>query len=370
MTKGLFTILPIAGAVFFHLLTKARYREIFHWRWLAAGALTVVFTLPVIISYYLQFDLHPEKEIFGQTNVSGVRFFFWDSQWGRFTNSGPIKGQGDPFFFFHTILWAFAPWAFVFFLGMVQTMKKIFKKSLATEDYTFWSIVIMLVVFSLSKFQLPHYIVPLFPFFAIVSAATLLQLNLGKWVTIVHLLSAFILVAAAIALQYYFSGSMVSLDTLALALVLVVLSGIAFRQGKLYRTILPAALSLLLVMYYLNRDFYPSLLKYQSGSEAAAYIQKKGIAKENLVIMGRLYWWAIDFYLHQTTPIVDDVSKLAGKYVFLNEESRELLKQHQITYEVVESFEHFHVTALTGQFINRATRSEATTTNYLIKVGK
>ena len=36
------------------------------------------------------------------TSVSGIRFFFWDSQFGRFFNTGPIKGSGDPFFYFHT----------------------------------------------------------------------------------------------------------------------------------------------------------------------------------------------------------------------------------------------------------------------------
>ena len=99
MTKGLYTVIPVVTAIGFALIYEKNWKEIFHWQWIWAGLLTLLFTIPVVYSYYMQFDMHPEKVIFGRTGVSGVRFFFWDSQWGRFTNTGPIKGAGDPTFF-------------------------------------------------------------------------------------------------------------------------------------------------------------------------------------------------------------------------------------------------------------------------------
>jgi hypothetical protein len=71
--------------------------------------LILLFITPELYSLYTQFDIHPEKVVFGRTNVSGLKFFFWDSQFGRFFNTGPIKGNGEPTFFLHTTLWPFYP---------------------------------------------------------------------------------------------------------------------------------------------------------------------------------------------------------------------------------------------------------------------
>lgn len=100
MTKGPFTLVPIGGALAGQLLFKQDWKQLFHPRWLLMLVLLTVFISPELYSLWYQFDQHPEKIIFGGTNVSGIRFFLWDSQFGRFFNSGPIKGKGDPFFFF------------------------------------------------------------------------------------------------------------------------------------------------------------------------------------------------------------------------------------------------------------------------------
>ena len=62
--------------------------------------LLILFINPELICLYIQFDLHPEKILFGHTHVSGIRFFFWDSQFGRFLNTGPIKGAGRRVFLY------------------------------------------------------------------------------------------------------------------------------------------------------------------------------------------------------------------------------------------------------------------------------
>ncbi|MBL0132485.1 MAG: hypothetical protein IPP43_16420 [Chitinophagaceae bacterium] len=93
MTKGVFTLIPVGAAMAGELIIKKNWKELFHWKWLVAGALLVVFISPELYSLWYQFDRHPEKTVFGKTNVSGIRFFLWDSQFGRFLNSGPIKGK-------------------------------------------------------------------------------------------------------------------------------------------------------------------------------------------------------------------------------------------------------------------------------------
>jgi len=170
MTKGLFTIIPVGAGIGLALLVERRWKTIFHWHWLVIGALTLFFTIPTIYSYYAQFDMHPEKVVFGEQGVSGIKFFFWDSQWGRFTNTGPIKGNGDPTFFLHTLLWAFMPWAFLAYFALYRKTRELILRNHRHESYTYFGFVFMFIIFSASRFQLPHYLVAIFPFLAIITA--------------------------------------------------------------------------------------------------------------------------------------------------------------------------------------------------------
>lgn len=107
MTKGIFVLITIGGGFAIYWMLSKQWKQFINYRWYIMVLLILIFITPELYSLYIQFDLQPEKIVFGKTNVSGLRFFFWDSQFGRFFNTGPIKGQGDPAFFLHTTLWAF-----------------------------------------------------------------------------------------------------------------------------------------------------------------------------------------------------------------------------------------------------------------------
>ena len=104
MTKGVFVLITIAsGFVVYWIITK-QWKQFLQPKWYLLLALSFVFIAPELYCLYQQFDLHPEKLVFEKHNVSGIKFFFWDSQFGRFFNTGPIQGSGDIFFFVHSLL--------------------------------------------------------------------------------------------------------------------------------------------------------------------------------------------------------------------------------------------------------------------------
>jgi 4-amino-4-deoxy-L-arabinose transferase-like glycosyltransferase len=172
MTKGIFVIVAIYGALLGQLFFQKKFRSLFQLKWLLLALLTLVFTLPEFYALYTQFDMHPEITVFNRHNVSGIKWFLWDSQFGRFVNSGPIsqKKSGDVFFYLHTLLWAFAPWCLLFYYAVYKCIRRILFGRKLTEYYTISGSLLLLLLFSLSRFQLPFYTNTIFPLFAIITA--------------------------------------------------------------------------------------------------------------------------------------------------------------------------------------------------------
>ena len=374
MTKGLFTIIPVAAGVGLSLLYARDWKAIFDWRWLIAGALILVFLFPSLYGYYLQFDRHPEKEVFGKHNVSGVGFFLWTSQWGRFTNTGPIRGSGDLSFFVHTMLWAFLPWSFAAFYGLFRKTKQLIKKTAANENYTYFGFISLFLIFSVSKFQLSFYLNPLFPFLSIITTAALLG-NGIKVLNIfskIHTVLCCLLIVALALLHYFFLNTTPHIDTLFLIPAGCALGFYLFsREGMYLKKILFATPFILLsVNYYVNRDFYPALLDYQAESRVAHFMKKNSIPADQIVFVGEVQSVA-DIILHHVTPIVpmDSVSlpRVAGKFVFTSPEGRKKIDSIGLKYAIITTFEDFPVTRLTGKFINRKTRYRELQQKFLLK---
>jgi 4-amino-4-deoxy-L-arabinose transferase-like glycosyltransferase len=174
MTKGLFVLGAIGGGLLWDMLRRRDWRRLVSTKWLLALALSFVFALPELIALYLQFDRHPEKVVFGHAGVSGIRFFLWDSQFGRLFNSGPITSNSHHHFYFvHTFLWAALPWTLLFIAAValfVRRRRQLPESEVRPFVVLSMSFFIPLFFFSLSGFQLDHYLDIVLPFAAILSA--------------------------------------------------------------------------------------------------------------------------------------------------------------------------------------------------------
>ncbi len=376
MTKGLFTIIPVGAGIGLTLIYQQKWREIFHWQWIVVLVLTLFFTLPTLIAYYIQFDLHPEKEVFGRTGVSGVQFFLWESQWGRFTNSGPIKGQSELLFFVHTMLWAFAPWALLAYYALFQKVKKLFQRNSQTEHYTFFGFITLFLIFSVSKFQLPHYLNNIYPLLAIFTADAILKIKARPASLTFNFLQALQIVLFLVALgvlHYFFTASFMSPETILLYVLswgLLIYFYFGANRYDFPKWLFPSALAILTVGYYLNREFYPRLMPYQSETKLAYYL--KETQPDGALGTYQVIERSVDFYYGETLgnwsleflqkPYPED------RFVFTTSSGLADIKEGNIDYEIVHTFTDFHITTLKPRFINRFTRREALKKTYLLKI--
>jgi 4-amino-4-deoxy-L-arabinose transferase-like glycosyltransferase len=377
MTKGMFALIPVGGAIAGHLIITKQWQQVFNWRWLIAAALIMIFTLPELYCLYEQFDLHPEKVVFGHKAVSGIRFFYWDSQFGRFFNTGPIKGSGDPTFFIHTTLWAFLPWSLLLFAAIFQFIRKGTKKAQSHEWYCICGSLLTFLVFSASKFQLPHYLNIVFPFFAILTAQYLYNLRSEKSIRAVRITQVIIiciLLVLITALHYFFQPEAFNWSTGFILLALLILL-MFLPRAITYKAYWRIGLSTLLVSFivnlYLNLAFYPSLLHYQALSQAAFYVNKNNPLKLPVVQSGDVPF-AMEFYLDQ--PLINISTDGNGPtppkpyLLFAQTDVINGLKAKGWQMQPVKTFERYWVSRLKLDFLNKATRGKELTYSELVIV--
>ncbi|MEQ1914256.1 MAG: hypothetical protein HOP24_02125 [Sideroxydans sp.] len=227
MTKGVFTLITITSGLVCMWMYQKQWHKLWSAKWLFALGLCVVFTGPELLALYLQFDSHPEKVVFGRTEVSGIKFFLWDSQFGRFFNTGPIKDAGGaPYYFVAAFLWAFLPWVAVYVVAMVSGLRNFAARSTAERAqfvYLCAAFFITFIMFSATKFQFDYYTVIIYPFAAILCghylAGVLAEVGGHRKLLIAQIATTLLLVLMVVGLALYV-GKM-SLSAVVVAMLVV-----------------------------------------------------------------------------------------------------------------------------------------------------
>jgi 4-amino-4-deoxy-L-arabinose transferase-like glycosyltransferase len=377
MTKGIFVLIIIFAAVFGHLLFKREFDKLLRVRWLVVLLLTIIFVLPELYGVYNQFDLHPEKVVFGKINVSGLKFFIWDSQFGRFFNTGPIKGSGDPFFFFHTLLWAFAPWAVLGYIALFASIYAICKRKPLTEYLAIFGFVVMFIVFSVSRFQLPHYTNILMPFLSILCAQFLWNAKEKTWfrktfrVSQIVYISVYIVVLLLVVLFFRADNWLLTGTIFIAAFVALLLLWRRFQPG-IFRLFYASIVCTMLFLLYMNLVFYPKLLTYQSASNAGEYVNAH--YPENSVV-NAFYDPLMEFSVNSEVQCLKGsfdhlkATDQRGKIIYYADQHfLDVLNDKHIRYNVIKEFEGFHITLLNKRFFYYKTRSTSLERTSLIEL--
>jgi 4-amino-4-deoxy-L-arabinose transferase-like glycosyltransferase len=159
LIKGLIGVVVPGMVIFFYLLLTKRWNILLKLHLLPGTLLFLVIVAP----WYLRVDA---------LNPGYLKYYLWDEHFGRFTSDEFNRSQ--PWYYFILVgLAGFFPWSVA--VPFVVTWYR--KKTL--DDKTIFLllwVVLPFLFFSLSDAKLPHYILPIFPAAAVLTAVPLVRL--------------------------------------------------------------------------------------------------------------------------------------------------------------------------------------------------
>ena len=383
-TKGWLGPAVVFISVFFYILLQKK------WRILARPAtwlfIPVFFILisPVLYGYYLQFDLHPEKLIRGRDQISGVRFILWEQLFERYKGFDK-KRYSDPFFLYHTFMWAYLPWCIAGYLALFYWCRRMFwfRKWQHPVNFAAISFGLILVTLSFSNFKMPHYLVMLLPLVTVFTAPYLQHvLSSEKGRKLFYPLQVFLVIVMilfAAALNYYFFKPLNFF--IAITGCLLVLGVIFLWMNKKLsagaRIIFGSAGAAVLFNFMLNYNFFPQLLKYQGGNELAAIMQSKKISiPPQDIILLESNAHSFDFYTGNNHRFLspDEIDNWyvpeSSKYFLMNTTQQTDLELKGYRVEPLISHIDYNVARVSLKFLNHDTRQSRLDTLMLARIYK
>jgi len=159
LIKGLIGVV-IPGMVIFCYLLLTKQWSVLRRLYLVPGAFIF---LAIVLPWYLEV---------GARHEGYLRYYFWDEHFGRFASDE--FDRTEPWYFFILVgLVGFFPWTLLWPLVISGFRRR------ACDDKTLFLLLwaaVPLIFFSASRSKLPHYILPIFPALAILTASRLISL--------------------------------------------------------------------------------------------------------------------------------------------------------------------------------------------------
>ena len=377
LSKGPIGIVIPAVAFGSEFLLKKQWKNIFKPEWLLLLVIVLIVLLPMCYGLYTQFDMHPEKTVYGLHGPSGLRFFFWTQSFGRITGSSHWDNHTGYFYFFHTIIWDFQPWILLFIPALVIKFGKLFRRKSVKNDQneyiTLSGFVLMFIAFSFSRYKLPHYIYVLFPFAAVITADFIYDLK-GRILSrvskaqfgIMHLFWVLMI----IDFIFFFPPKVAVLPVILILLFVINWLVYYSQKGKTEQIYIPTLITAVAFNLLMAVNFYPQLLTYQSGSQIGQYVTKNHIPA-NRFFDGEQPGYSLDFYARRDTPQIkpEDIDKIPkGSLVVLNKKEYENSKKSVPLLKLLKIYPSYPVTRLKLSFLMKKTREKTLKKKYLVEI--
>lgn len=362
-SKGLMALVIIGFCVLSYLLYSREWKRFFNVKLIATAAAFVAGIVPVLVAYHHQFG------------GEGIRFILFNQSINRLNAKGFEETSPDYFFFFHTLLWAFLPFSAAFYTGAFEKtawfIKNRFRRSQA-EFLTLGGFWLVMLLFSFSKFKLPHYLNGLIPVLSVFTAAYIFQLAEREQVKkirvlwIIQMVVIFSGLAAAGWLVGHFTGiPNVGLYLAAVLLFGVLLNQIFSKENLFTKFIFNSLLFGAALNLFLNGQFYPVLAQYQGSLKLAEYVKKQQLPLDKIYMLRGYESWNFDFYTMRNTPRATPEQLEAGDFLVVHHDHKKNIKRN---YRIVRAEDDFRVTRLSLKFLKPKTRPDKLSRMYLIQL--
>lgn len=377
LSKGPIGLVIPALALGGHLIFTRNWKDIFKPQWLLMLLIVGILLIPMCIGLYNQFDLHPEKTAYGLKSPSGLRFYFWTQSFGRITGEIYWNNNKSFFYFFHTILWDFQPWVLIFIVALVVILASLIKSNTfkPTEYITLFGFLLSFVALSKSNYKLPHYIFPLFPFAAVMTAHFLYEMADKKPKILKNfagfqfgLMSIFFIILGISFLFFFPPSNWFHPIFLVLSVAFYILVFLK-EKNALQRVIFGSVIAFIYFGINTSTYFYPNLLKFQSTAQAGKYLLENKIPTEKSYFY-KEHGHALDFYAQrivQETSLEKVKILSSGSVIFTTKEGSEEIMKQDSSYRIIKTFDEFHVTALKLPFLLESSRKSVLKQNVLLE---
>ncbi len=369
-TKGHIAVFTPAIGTLFYILYTRKAKDLLDLRWLVLLLLFALFISPVVYCYYLQYNLHPEIQVRGRDHINGVSFILFGQSLERF--QGDQFGgdaRNDYLFFFHSFLWAFAPWSLLTYLALAERAQGFLHRS--REWFTPSTVLVLAGLLTFSGFKLPHYLNIIFPAAAVLTAAWF-RSRADRPVTPLRIQVAVVvllLMLSAVLNGYFFPLSRLYLLP---GVILLLAAVIYFFKSPLYnrlqKAICLSVSAMALTFFLLNTSFYPQLLRYQGGNQLAAQV-KGTLDPADVYFWKDIYSSSFCFYTASLRQPFSDSVFAKGRPVWLliDRKNWPEVSAHYHTGTVYRTPD-YEITRLQFAFVNPSTRARELTEMQLVEL--
>jgi len=361
-------VFAIAG----YLVMKRDFRTMFSIRWLAGVPILLLILYPTL------------KGLFDQFGFEGLKFYFWSNNIDRIRGdySG---GRHDYFFSFHTLVYVFMPWSLFTFYAFARDIRIWKKNSFSINNhksvYCYSAVIILAFLISISSQQSPHYLLPIIPFIAIITARLINDAAfdnlLPKTLKLMFISRTIIVILIwpllFIMITYIFpTRNLLVWVPILIMFFLMVFSYLSLKTN-IQKLIIPLLITISTLSFVANTVYIPSALKYH-GPIQASYLYNKLAPDDSKLYTYDYFQFETYFYPKNVSGLVtpEQLESIAsyGSCWFITSEkgAEEIESVKGVSIAEKHVFPYKPLTNISVRFLNPETRKSELLKIYLLKI--
>jgi hypothetical protein len=257
---------------------------------------------------------------------------------------------------------------------LYSRIRSIIKGEKQAEYYTLGGALLLLLLFSLSRFQLPFYTNILFPLFALITAPYCFE-RLNLWGSRIRIISWWLYIGlftlGVFFINYFLQPDSYLFFAIACFLFFALISFINNRvkTDVIKQVFFIAVSAALFANFYMATNLYPLLAAYNGQIAAAKYVNQPRFKNHSIYSLkqqNNVFQFECDRPVDYI-PLEQLNRPLAPNILcFANQQSVNYLKQQNIPFKTLASFTNYPQERILPAFINKAKRNTVLDKVYII----